>query len=156
MSGVKCCYILADRRETGRGGGRDWSELSLAWSSCFDQSVHFPDWTRRRSLLVAGCGCSFGRRQGCSSTERDGGGQHPRPLPRNRDAIPAGASRVLEAPARRAHVDAAKVAAPPGAQLAQPSVAPGGEGVAGTDPGRDVLGEKVPGGKAWACFPRVV
>lgn len=30
VSGVKCCYILADRRETGRGEGRDWSELSLA------------------------------------------------------------------------------------------------------------------------------
>lgn len=114
------------------------------WSSCFDQSVDFPDWTRRRSLPVAGCGGSLGRRHGCSSTEGDGGGQHPTPLPRNRDAIPEGASRVQEAPARRAHVDAAKVGAPPGALLAQPSVAPDGEGDAGTDLGRDVLVKKSP------------
>lgn len=93
------------------------------WHSRFQQSLDFPDWTRRSFEQAAG----LGRRedspdggQGCHSTERDGGGQHPRPLPRNRDAIPASSSRVQEVLARRAHVHAAEVAAPPRALLPPP------------------------------------
>lgn len=82
------------------------------WRSRFHPSLDFPELTRRSSLPAVGCAGQLRGRHCCHSTERDGDGQHPRPLPRNRDAIPAGSSPPQEVRARRAHVDAAEVAAP--------------------------------------------
>lgn len=75
--------------EEGRGRGKDSSELSIVGAPAFPWSLHFPDWTRRSSLRAAGCRDKPSGRRGCHSTEKDRGGQHPRPLPRNQDAIPA-------------------------------------------------------------------
>lgn len=90
------------------------------WPSRFPWYLNFPDWKRRSSLRAAGCGDKLSGRHGCHSTEKHRGGQHPRPLPRNQDAIPAASSLGQEVPARRAHVDAAGVAAPPHALLPPP------------------------------------
>lgn len=121
------------------------------WRSGFHPPLDFPGRTRGSPPRAAGLGREgggqLGGRQRCHPTDRDRVGQHPRPLPRNRDASPEGSSPGLEAPggARTRGCGRGRRLLPaPGSRRRR---SPGRRRGGGTDPSQEVWG-KVPEGTA--------